>query len=206
MPASTEPPRTYLHVIDAEMAEYAKRYGALYDRIHKAWYVQGAVPVELAKLVVTPSAEAAIVRGFAPVCTKCGADMRVVRNKVSDREFWACSNFRATGCRSYLPYAEGLAQVHEQMSRFHDHEWQRGVIRINARETRRLIVDLAQQAVRYLGSEPAAKQWLLTRNPYLSGMRPVDVMVDYWGCKKVGAALEVQAAQARQAATGEASQ
>jgi ssDNA-binding Zn-finger/Zn-ribbon topoisomerase 1 len=54
-------------------------------------------PVTIRKAVRTKE-------GSAPVCPKCGSEMRLVKPQGSDhwKAFWGCSKYRVTGCKGSI--------------------------------------------------------------------------------------------------------
>jgi hypothetical protein len=82
--------RTRLNITPS-IKEYAKSFGARFDKRLKEWYVEGSVPAELEELVCREIRSRDYVSEVSPSCPKCGNKM--VFRSGANYQFWGCLIF-----------------------------------------------------------------------------------------------------------------
>lgn len=98
--------RTRLNITPS-IKEYAKSFGARFDKRLKEWYIEGSVPAELEELVCREIRSRDYVSEVSPSCPKCGNKM--VFRSGANYQFWGCSRFPV--CRATLEVGKSISPV-----------------------------------------------------------------------------------------------
>jgi hypothetical protein len=187
--------RTYLDTSDG-MGEYAKGYGALYDKRRGQWYVVGEVPLDLLNLIPkVPRSKAPPV--VAPSCPICGFHTKLIEAK--NGPFYGCSQHAISGCRGSIDHDRYLETIGQPRPKSVGNILNPGASEKSGRavppaktstikmnpKLRSAIKEIEKRCVAEFSSKAELDRWLSVPKRALDGKTPLECMSTLEGCKKV---------------------
>lgn len=160
-------------LITSATEEYAKEYGAQFDR-KRGWYVVGEVPVELEEFLIRSPRKR--TENITVYCPQCGGQMKLKKSRAGNI-FWSCMlypkcrgsrNVEDTGVDSE---AKPIAEIVEPKT---VNKNGANVEIKNGAEAE--IAQIVALALKELGSNGNVEAWFSSPKVALNGKRPFDVI------------------------------
>ena len=186
--------RTYLDTSDG-LSEYAKGFGAIFDKKRREWYVVGEVPQDLLNLVPKQPREKAppVVPPSCPLC-RFPTKLREGRNG----PFFGCTQFAKTDCKGTVDYDIYLENIGQPRPKSIGSILIPGTLQkahivppassVNCKlspELQSAIKEIENLCVAEFSRKWEFDRWLKTPKVTLNGKTPLECMLTLEGCKRV---------------------
>ena len=186
--------RTYLDTSDG-LSEYAKGFGAIFDKQRREWFVVGEVPQDLLNLVPKKPREKA-PQVVPPSCPLCGFHTKLIEGR--NGPFFGCSQFAKTDCRGSVDYDSYLENIGQSPPKSIGSILNPGTTQkaqivppassVNTKlslELQSAIKEIENLCVAEFSRKWEFDRWLKTPKVTLNWKTPLQCMLTLEGCKRV---------------------
>ena len=186
-------------IVPSEMGPYAKKHGAIFDRVRARYFVIGEVPSELVNFLPRERREREHIQ--PPTC-RCGLHTRLITNTKNGSWFYGCSNY--PHCRQTVDYEKHLRNIGRSgdmsavsaLSKEPQPDRSKGEALVSETvkggypiDYQSEMADLVRVGVEVLGSQTQLLKWLSGRKVSLDGQAPTELVRTVEGCRKVKSLL-----------------